>query len=380
MADNDPLAAPHPVPTGTVLTNAPTGRAYRLGKPLGAGGAGAAYIARQVLGRPRLRGTLCVKVSLRPEAWHREAYFGQLLAGVARAITIHDSFATFVKRAGTTIPLYCLVSELAARGDLEDYLSTGPKQWSEAKMCREIAHLLRVLIHLHDSGAVHRDLTPKNVFVTAEETLKLGDFGIARHRRGKRDVRADAFAPWFVATQMLVRAVRTWRPADDVYQMGLVTAALVSGFTYEKLTPEDVRGLPCSPWLKAVVQRAIGERRKRFPDAAAMLTALQRGKTPPMRTPRLVSLRKKVVVITGGLSISRREASRLAVSAGAVVRPKVGGDTDVVVVGSAAPDWKAEDKGQKLLDVDREAERGHIISVINERKFLAFTRARTTRR
>ena len=88
-----------------------------------------------VLGRPRLRGTLCVKVSLRPEAWHREAYFGQLLAECPRAIAIHDSFATFVKRAGTTTPLYCLVSILAARGDLEDYLSHGRKQWSEAKMC-----------------------------------------------------------------------------------------------------------------------------------------------------------------------------------------------------------------------------------------------------
>ena len=76
-----------------------------------------------------------------------------------------------------------------------------------------------------------------------------------------------------------------------------------------------------------------------------------------------------MVVFTGDLSISRREASRLALSAGAVVRPKVGGDTDVVVVGSAAPDWKAEAKGQKLLDVDREAERGHIISVINQRSF-----------
>jgi len=49
--------------------------------------------------------------------------------------------------------------------------------------------------------------------------------------------------------------------------------------------------------------------------------------------------------------------------------------TDIVVVGDQSPHWKAEKKGQKLLDVDYERELGHPIALINERRFLALTRA-----
>jgi hypothetical protein len=44
------------------------------------------------------------------------------------------------------------------------------------------------------------------------------------------------------------------------------------------------------------------------------------------------------------------------------------------VRGAIAEVWKADDKGQKLLDVDRERERGHEVCVIDERQFLALLR------
>ena len=47
---------------------------------------------------------------------------------------------------------------------------------------------------------------------------------------------------------------------------------------------------------------------------------------------------------------------------------------DVVVVGGQSPHWKAEAKGQKLLDVDHEAERGHAIALVKESRFLALVR------
>jgi serine/threonine protein kinase len=39
-----------------------------------------------------------------------------------------------------------------------------------------------VLGKLHRGQALHRDLTPLNVFVCDERRLKLGDFGIVRSR------------------------------------------------------------------------------------------------------------------------------------------------------------------------------------------------------
>src|SRR5687767_248923 len=80
---------------GRVLANAYTGDAYKLGRPLGMGGFGMAFRARQIRGRPRRSEAVCLKVAIEPHAWQREAYFGDLLDGVEGALAIHDSFAAF---------------------------------------------------------------------------------------------------------------------------------------------------------------------------------------------------------------------------------------------------------------------------------------------
>jgi serine/threonine-protein kinase len=227
-----------------------------------------------------------------------------------------------------------------------------------------------VLLSLHNAGAVHRDLTPSNVFVTHTERLKLGDFGIARHRVGKRDVTADAFNPGFAPEALVDGTARAWRAADDVYQMGVVLAMLLTGDTESQPTAEDVKGFSISAPLKAILQRAIGPRHKRYRDAGEMLAALEsRGHAfRRLRPPN--SLKGKRVVFTGKLAgWTRRRAADLARAAGATVMPKITSATDVVVVGDLSPQWKADAKGQKLLDVDREAERGHDIPVVSERQF-----------
>jgi serine/threonine-protein kinase len=322
----------------------------------------------QTAGKPRWPGRLCLKVASHPDAWHREAYFGQLLERERRAISIYESFACVERIGGRTWLLYCLISELAEHRDLYNYLESTRKPWSEARARREIIGLLRVLILLHQAGAVHRDLTPSNVFVTAGRFLKLGDFGIALHRLGLRAVPANAFAPWFAPTEVNQQGLGAWRPADDVYQAGQIFGSLLSGRADSRLTPKDVKALLCSPEAKAVIQRCISTRRKRFQDASAMLRAMERIDDRRARE-TIRSVRGKTVVFTGRLSIERREASARVQRFGGVSAPRVDARTDIVVVGEKALAWKADTKGQKLLDLDREIELGHDIAVWDERQF-----------
>ncbi|HEX2718318.1 MAG TPA: protein kinase, partial [Gemmatimonadaceae bacterium] len=165
-----------------VAYSSESGRHYRLDRLIGKGGFGEVHLATVVSG-PGLPGPVCIKISDRMVGWLREAYFADLLASDPRALRIFDRFVEVVD--GRT--RYCLAMEYATHGDLGAWLGTrGPQP--ERFVRREIAALLSTLDVLHRGHALHRDLTPFNVFVCEGEQLKLGDFGIARHQANSRGV------------------------------------------------------------------------------------------------------------------------------------------------------------------------------------------------
>ena len=298
MTSGLPGASPLWLRPGEIVLDAIRSREYRVIKLLGQGGFGAAYQAVRVAGS---RSFACVlKVTVHAPTWHREAYFGHLLRHVPALVEVYDSFAW--ARSGSGSPLYCLVSEHLEQGDLGAYLQRNPAPWPETRARREILRLLRAITTLHESGAVHRDITPRNVFVAADSTLKLGDFGIALHRVGRRDVRADAFAPHF-APKAIRSGAKSWRQADDVHQIGQLYAALLIGVGSRKITAAEVKKLDCSAHTKSVLQRCIGERRKCFASAAEMLEHLEARKPAEPKRVRVASLAGKRLVFTGELSI-----------------------------------------------------------------------------
>jgi serine/threonine protein kinase len=203
---------------GLLIYSPINGTQYRVSERLGAGGFGVAYRVTQLTGPRPLRRDYCLKISTNQTAWHREAYFGDLMTKVPGVIRVYDSFVWLQR--GNRKPLYCLKTELAESGDLASWLDWHREPWKEPRATREIIKLLRTVKLLHESGAVHRDITPGNVFVTSSQALKLGDFGIALHRVGLHDVSADVFAPWFAPLGMEKLGNATWRPADDVYHLG----------------------------------------------------------------------------------------------------------------------------------------------------------------
>ena len=71
-----------------------------------------------------------------------------------------------------------LVMEYIAGKTLEQRL--GPFALTVQRSCAWAADLVRALALAHRAGIIHGDIKPGNIFVTLDEKVKLGDFGIAR--------------------------------------------------------------------------------------------------------------------------------------------------------------------------------------------------------
>ena len=271
---------------------------YRIERLLGAGGFGQVYLAQRIGRSSLVPATVCIKASVRSDAWVREAYFGRLLEGEPRAIRVYDTFPLL---EGGRV-LYCLVLEYARHGDLRAYLLKNGSGWPERTARREIAGILQVLGRLHRGQVLHRDLTPMNVFVCEGRSLKLGDFGLVRQQTDSRGTFVDALNPSMAPSDIVDRTVPKWRARDDVYQMGQLIGMLVKGDAQARIRPHEIRQLACTDHLKEIVYRCIGERRKRYETADELIEAL---KNPPAlpRAGRLSTLKGVHLAFTGILSL-----------------------------------------------------------------------------
>jgi eukaryotic-like serine/threonine-protein kinase len=340
-----------------------SGRTYHLDKLIGKGGFGEVYLATP---NPQdgLPAQVCIKITARLSGWLREAYFAELLFREPRALRVYDRFAEVENGRAR----YCIALEYAVHGDLGVWLEKKGAQ-SERYVRREIAAILSALDILHRGQAMHRDLTPFNVFVCEDEQLKLGDFGIAVHQRSARGVTADAFNVFNAPAEIAWGRVRRWQQRDDIYQVGLIAAMLLRGDISSPMSSRDVRRLPCSDHLKEVIYRCLGARGKRYEAAGELIKALRhRPKQPHLG--RIESLKGKRVSFTGFLSRPRSEAIAAAKKSGAIVQSKPGASSDVLVRGRPnALQIAGEDGGTKLLEIRRLAAKGHTVKVIGERQF-----------
>ena len=351
-----------------------TGRTYTLDRLIGKGGFGEVYLATASPGGG-LPAQVCVKVSDRISGWLREAYFAELLTGEDRALRVFDRFAE-----GTGNEMrYFLAMEYAEHGDLGAWLGQHGAQ-SERFVRREIAAILGTLEVLHRGQALHRDLTPFNVFVCDGERLKLGDFGIAVHQRNPRGVTADTFNLFHVPNEIAWGKVRRWQKRDDIYQIGLIAVMLLRGDVTKPMRSKDVRMLPCSDHLKEVIHCCLGSRGKRYEAASELIAALRHRPKEP-RLGRVKSLAGKSVSFTGFLSRPRNEAIAAAKKAGAVVQSKPGRATDVLVRGKPnAQQIAGKDAGSKLIEIRRLAAQGFKVTVIGESQFWRLAKPKSRRR
>jgi Tol biopolymer transport system component len=146
---------------------------YEIVAPLGAGGMGEVYRARDTrLGRDVAVKVLPSAFSRDPERLRRFQQEAQAVAALnhPNILAIHD----FGEHESSPF----IVTEFLEGETLRMRLSDGPLPLRKATEVAE--QIARGLAAAHDKGIVHRDLKPENIFVTRDGRVKILDFGLAK--------------------------------------------------------------------------------------------------------------------------------------------------------------------------------------------------------
>jgi hypothetical protein len=202
---------------------------YRLARVLATGGMGEVWCGYD----ERSEHPVAVKV-LRPEFAADPAFVERFRAEArTSALLDHPNIATVVDYGEQTGPhgeptgAY-LVMELVDGEPLSAILRR-EAPLPAARVLRLLAQAGAGLQAAHDGGVVHRDIKPANLLVTADDTVKITDFGIARATGALPLTRTGTVlgtAHYLSPEQVQGRSAS---PASDLYALGVVAYECLAG-------------------------------------------------------------------------------------------------------------------------------------------------------
>ncbi|MGH9317173.1 MAG: protein kinase domain-containing protein [Thermoanaerobaculia bacterium] len=187
--------------------------AYEVLGPLGAGGMGEVYRARDA----RLSRDVAIKV-LPAEVSADRQHLSRFEKEARAASALNHPNIVTIHQIGETGTTHFLVMELVDGRTLREMLLSGPLPVSSAlDIARQVA---TGLARAHEAGIVHRDLKPENLMARRDGLIKILDFGLAK----------QTFIPSGGDASSL--------PTETATVQGVIMGTL--GY----LSPEQARGFP----------------------------------------------------------------------------------------------------------------------------------------
>lgn len=273
--------------------------AYEILGPIGAGGMGEVYRARDT----RLDRDVALKV-LPLRAFDDDVARARLMREAKLAASLSHPAICTIHDVGELDAVMYVAMELVGGDSLADLIPAGGLPTHQVlRYGREIAE---GVAHAHEQGIVHRDLKCANIRVTANGRCKVLDFGLATrqpHPLEPTRTAASLDAPGVVAGTLPYMAPEALRgvtdPRTDVWSLGVVLYELASGnrpFRADSsadLTSSILRDPPAPlpshvpPPLASVIEHCLQkDARRRYRDAGelgAALNAVATSAPPPAK-------------------------------------------------------------------------------------------------
>lgn len=228
---------------------------YEILSPLGAGGMGEVYRARDA----RLNRDVALKV-LPPEFTDDPGRRSRFEREARAAAALNHPNIVGLYDIGEQDGVMYTVSEVIAGETLRALIARG--QVATKKLLDISAQIADGMASAHAAGIVHRDLKPANIMVTPEGRAKILDFGLAR------------------------RAVKTAADSETA-TAGRTEPGMIVG-TVNYMSPEQARGEPADhrsdqfSFGLIVYEMAAGKKAFDAPEPVVVLLAILNNEAPPI--------------------------------------------------------------------------------------------------
>lgn len=238
------------LPPGTLLNRG----TYQIGRKLGQGGFGVTYLGRQ-------QDELGMKVTIkeyfpRKLTYRQNSISGELKPLYKSGMTSHDreyvqekflkGKSGFIEEAKRLLEFNELPAIVSVMGyfeenntayivmeyidgiDLYQYMKRQGRTLTLAEVKNFLLPVMEDLYKVHQSGVIHRDISPDNIMVTQSGRVKLIDFGASVNQEAEEQVsvlRKNGFAP----LEQYDASGSELGPWTDVYALCATAYVLLSG-------------------------------------------------------------------------------------------------------------------------------------------------------
>lgn len=180
---------------------------------------------------------------------------------------------------------FYIVMEYANGGDLSQKIEEqeeGGEKFSENEILKYFVQVLLAVRHLHSHKILHRDLKPQNIFLTSQNIVKLGDFGIAKTLAADENLAQTLCGtPSYLAPEIGIG--QPYNHKADIWSLGVILYQLISlhlpfpplpmPIYFIQIAAMDYIPLPeeTPMYLKVIVDRMLAKNPDERPDVDDVL-------------------------------------------------------------------------------------------------------------